>query len=101
MKIENAYIVIIDFDGDIPSNTIGVHVFTTIKETMDIVRQALIDMNNHYKAKHKIPLVCYIDDYEIPIEDVVNSNAYLHDFIDYGDGCFGNWEITVLETTGV
>lgn len=101
MKIENAYIVIIDFDGDIASEVIGIHVFTTLKETMDIVRQALVDMNNHYKAKHKIPLVCYIDDYEISIEDVVNSNIYLREFIKNGDGCFGNWEITVLETTEV
>lgn len=100
MKIENAYIVIIDFDGDIVSKVTGVHVFTTIKETMDIVRQALIDMNNHYKTKYKTSQVCYIDDYEISIEDIINSNVYLRDFIDYGDGCFGNWEITVLETEG-
>jgi hypothetical protein len=98
MRITDAYIVIIDFDGDIASEVIGIHVFTTLKETMDIVRQALTDMNNHYKAKHKIPLLCYIDGYEISIDKVISSDIYLRDFIDYGDGCFGNWEITVLET---
>lgn len=101
MRITDAYIVIIDFDGDIASKVVGIHVFTTLKEVMDIVRQALIDMNNHYKTKYKTSQVCYIDDYEIPIEDVVNSNVYLRDFINYGDGCFGNWEIRVLETTEV
>lgn len=101
MRITDAYIVIIDFDGDIASEVVGIHVFTTIKETMDIVRQALIDMNNHYKTKYKTSQVCYIDDHEISMEDVVNSDVYLRTFIDYGDVCFGNWEITVLETTEV
>ena len=99
MRITDAYIVIIDFDDDIASDVVGVHVFTTIKETIDIVRQALTDMNNYYKTKYKKPMKCYIDTYESPIEDVISSDVYLKAFIDYGDGCFGNWEVTVLETS--
>lgn len=97
MKIENAYIVIIDFDGDIASEVTGIHVFTTLKEVMDIVRQALIDMNSHYK----VPVACYINDCEISIDKVISSDIYLREFIENGDGYFGNWEITVLETTEV
>lgn len=90
MRITDAYIVMIDFDGDIASDVVGTYIFTTLEETKEIVKQALIDLYNKRNDEE-----CEIMGYAFSIKDVIECNELLVDFIGDGGDFFGNWEVII------
>lgn len=92
MRITDAYIVTIDFDGDIASDVIGTYIFTTLEETKEVVKQALIDLYNKRNDEE-----CEIMGYELNIQTVINNDILLEAFIDDGGSHFGNWKIITNE----
>lgn len=93
MRIRNAYVVYIDFDGDIYSEVEGYYIFAgedAIDEVKKLVRQAFIDL-----FSKKSYMYCDIDGYSISIKDVINNDELLECYIEHGNSCFGNWTIEV------
>lgn len=89
MRVRNAYVVYIDFDGDIYSDVEGRYIFTTIEETESIVERALIDL------KSKNVMKVYIDGHVFDLDDVIDDANLLSAFIECGGCEFGNWTISV------
>ncbi len=99
MKIKNAWIVKVDFDGDIASKASGLHVFAgedAYGEVREIVRIALIDLNNH--TKDYTTNTVDVGEYDVPITEVIADNQILDEFIEYGGFMGGNWEIAIYNT---
>ena len=90
MRITDAYIVTVDFDGDIASDVVGTYIFTTLEETKEIVKQALIDLYNKRNDEK-----CEIMGYMVAIKDVIDIDNVLEAFIEDGGSHFGNWEIII------
>lgn len=97
MRIRNAYVVFVDFDGDIRSKVEGHYVFAgddAYSEAREIVRQALKDLYNHL-IKKGWSTDCGIDGHSISLKDVINTDEVLDAYIEWGDSHFGNWTIEV------
>ena len=97
MRIRNAYIVYVDFDGDIHSEVEGHYVFAgedAYNEAKEIVRQALKDLYNHL-IKKGWSTDCDIDGYSVTLKDIINIDEILDAYIECGDGNFGNWTIEI------
>jgi len=97
MRIRNAYVVYIDFDGDIYSEVEGYYIFAgedAINEVKELVRQALKDLYNHL-IKKGWSTDCDIDGCSVSLKDVINNDEVLDAYIEWGDGHFGNWTIEI------
>ena len=99
-QIKNAYIVYINFDGDIKSKYCwGTWlVFTELEEVKSVIAEALNDLMRHEKEKGKAAMIDIGEYYDIPIADVLKSNRLIEDYIDYGGSDLGNWEINIHKT---
>ena len=86
MRLKDAYYANIDFDGDIPSEVVEEHIFTTLEEVKPIVHKALGDMLVHLQSiGRKIPEVD-IKGYYVSIRDVIREDDILKSFIEEGEG---------------
>ena len=101
MQIKDAYVVDVNFDGDIASNAIGFFVFAgkdALVETKEIVKTALIDLNKYYYHKFCFEATVIIYDSEFNISDVIKNDKLLEDFINDGGNSFGNWNISIIKS---
>lgn len=98
-QIKNAYIVYIDFDGDIKSKySWGTWlVFTELEEVKSVIAEALNDLMRHQKEKGRDETILIGERY-IPIADVLKSDNLIGEYIDYGGSDIGNWEIGIHKT---
>ena len=101
MQIKNAYIVCIDFDGDIANSKYCWGewlIFTELKEAEDVVIEALTDLMHHQKEMGRdatVP-VGYRD---VPITDILAKERLLKLYIKHGGGSpSGNWKISIRKT---
>ena len=98
MRIRNAYVVNIDFDGDIYSDVAGSYIFTTEEEVESVIKQALIDLKNGMiKRYNDYNAKVDIDGFLIDLDDVIQNEAILYAFIECGGDSFGNWSIYIDE----
>jgi len=97
MEIKNAYIVNIDFDGDIKSKyCCGKRlVFTELDEVKTVIAEALTDLMCHEKEIGRTATIEVDDGYYVPISDVLANNQLLERYIDVGGSYMGNWEISI------
>ena len=93
MKIKNAYIVNIDFDGDIASRySYGKWlVFTELEEVKVVITEALTDLMRHQKERGRDTT---------RINKVITSKRLLKKYIDRGGDAYGNWEISIYQSEG-
>lgn len=101
MIIKDAYVVKVDFDGDIYSQASGIHVFVgndAHEEVREIVRIALTDLYNHIKDRYTTNTID-VGEYEVPITEVISNNDILDEFIEYGGFMGGNWELSIERTS--
>ena len=98
-QIKNAYIVYINFDGDIKSKYCwGTWlVFTELEEVKSVIAEALTDLMRHQKEKGRDETI-EVGEYYVPIIDVLKSDTLLDEYIDYGGSDMGNWEISIFKT---
>ena len=98
-QIKNAYIVYIDFDGDIKSKYSWGKwfVFTELKEVKSIIVEALTDLMHHQEERDRSATI-EVGEYSIPIADVLESDTLLEEYIDSGGSDMGNWEISIHKT---
>lgn len=100
MKIENAFAIEVDFDGDIYSEAAGFHVFAgdnMLQETREILKMALHDMGKHMAKKGWEPTVTIgISDY--PVTQVLTNTDLLDEIIYSGGFAQGNWEVNIRHT---
>ena len=98
-QIKNAYIVHIDFDGDIKSKYCwGTWlVFTELKEVKPVIAEALTDLMRHQEERDRAATI-EVGEYCVPIADVLKSDNLLDEYIDYGGSDMGNWEISIYKT---
>jgi len=100
MKIKNAYIVYINFDGDIIESKYCWGewlVFTELEEVKKVIIEALTDLMRHQKERGRdttVP-VGYRD---VPIANILAKERLLEKYIGYGGGQMGNWEISIYKT---
>lgn len=86
MRITDAYIINIYFDKNISSKLAGIYIFTTLKETKEIVKQALIDVTDRN---------CEIMGYQVPIKDVIANDKILEAFIEDCGDFYAEWGIEI------
>lgn len=94
MKIKKAYIVHIDFDGDIIESKYCWGewlVFTKLEEVEDVVIEALTDLMRHQKERGRDTT---------RINKVITSKRLLKKYIDRGGDAYGNWEISIYQSEG-
>lgn len=99
-QIKRAYIVYIDFDGDIKSKYSHGQwlVFTELEEVKAVIEEVLSDLMRHEKEKGRAATIDVGEHYDIPIDDVMKNNQMFEDYIDYGGIEMGNWEISIYKT---
>jgi len=99
MQIKNAYIVNIDFDGDITSKySCGAWlIFTELKEVKMVVAEALTDLMNHQKERGRTAIL-EVDEYDFPIADVLAKDHLLEVYIKQGGSRMGNWKISIYKS---
>lgn len=107
MKINDAIIVDVDFDGDIRFDDEGISVFTgelAVSEAEELVRRALEAMLVGYRKRmvrlddEKFKDAMLYSDFDgrgVPVSDIINDSALLGFFMEQGGDGFGNWEITI------
>lgn len=103
MKIKNAIVIDIDFDGDIRSEAVGFHIFAgnnAHEETREILKIALHDMGEHMTKKGWEPVIT-IDIIDYPVSKVLTSVNLLDEIIYNGGLSNGNWEINIYCTEEV
>ena len=97
MKIKNAFVIEVDFDGDIYSEAEGFHVFAgdnMLQETREVLKTALHDMSEHIAEKGWEPTVTIgISDY--PVMQVLTNTDLLDEIIYSGGFAQGNWEVNI------
>jgi len=97
MKIENAFAIEVDFDGDIYSEAEGFHVFAgdnAREETREVLKTALHDMGEHITEKGWEPVVTVgITDYSV--SEILTSVNLLDEIIYSGGFSNGNWEVNI------
>ena len=103
MELKDAYAVYINFDDDIRSDAEGFRIFAGEKareEVRELVRTALKDMARHEKERRGIDINVWIESAwgDVKVEDVINNDKYLDDFIYCGGSSFGNWDIEVSKS---
>lgn len=98
-QIKNAYIVYINFDGDIASKySYGKWlVFTELEEVKFVIAKALTDLMHHQEERDRTTTI-EVGEYYVPIVDVLKSDTLLEEYIDYGGSDMGNWEISIHKT---
>ena len=104
MKLENAMIVRVDFDGDIVFHESGTSVFSGdygYLEGVALVKRALSVMNDRFRKLRNTDLSVYIDytddDLMIPVPDLLlpENEHHLYAFIEKGGDRFGRWSIEI------
>lgn len=100
MKIENAFAIEVDFDGDIYSEAAGFHVFAgnnAREETREVLKTALHDMGEYMIKKGWKPVVTIgVIDYFV--SEVLVSVNLLDVIICDGGFSNGNWEVNIRHT---
>jgi len=101
MRIRNAYIIHIDFDGDIANSKYCWGewlIFTELKEAEDVVIEALTDLMRHQEERGRkatVPIGCR----DVAIADILAKERLLKLYIKHGGGSpSGNWEISIRKT---
>ena len=98
MEIKDAYIVNIDFDGDIASKHSGEWlILTELDEVKEVVREALHDLMQH-ELSNGIEAGAYVGEIWCTISEILNDDTLLEKFIEYGGLMDGNWEISIAKT---
>lgn len=100
MEIKNAYIVNIDFDGDICESKYcwGVwRVFTALEEVKTVISEALTDLMRHQKKWGRDETIS-IGHKDVPIADVLANSRKLEKFIKQGGCKIRSWKIKILMT---
>ena len=101
MRIRNAYVVYIDFDGDIYSSTVGFKVFVgeeAYDEVKELVRIALKDINDYENKIWEHDAYAYVHEAARPIPEILNDDDLLDAFIVNCGAYFGNWSIEIMHT---
>ena len=98
-QIKNAYIVYINFDGDIKSKyCLGTWlVFTELEEVKPVIAEALNDLMHHQEERDRTTTI-EVGEYYAHIADVLKSDTLLEEYIAYGGSDMGNWEISIYKT---
>ena len=95
MEIKNAYIVNIDFDGDISNKYSGEWlIFTELDEVKEVIREALNDLMQH-ELNNGIEAGVRVGGIWCPISKILNDDTLLEAFIEYGGIIDGNWKILI------
>ena len=98
-QIKRAYIVYVDFDGDIKSKHSGKWlVFTQLDDVKPVIREALTDLMQHEKERGRAATIDIGEYLNVPIANVLRFDNLLEDYIDFGGNTMGNWEITIIKT---
>lgn len=98
MEIKNAYIVNIDFDGDIASKHSGEWlIFTKLDEVKEVIREALNDLMQH-ELNNGIRAGVYVGEIWYSISEILNDDTVLEEFIECGGIMDGNWEISIAKS---
>jgi len=101
MQIKNAYIVCIDFDGDIINSKYSWGcwlIFTELEDVKKVVTEALTDLMRHQKEMG-IDATVPVGYRDVPITDILAKERLLKLYIKHGGGSpSGNWKISIRKT---